>query len=534
MGQSVDVRQVPPQPQPQTDWEPLIDVVLELQPEQANMNPTLLLLAALGVGPPGEEDEDALSFGIIRPALLQWVGSLTDSQLRRALPVVLRLERGKVYPLPLLEEGRRLMRHFEEEGSATPPTVDVFLENWVEHSDAGIVESILSLLSQRTRKGVLQATANNLRERRLQYKQWENEATKERKKKRQLQLWQAFQNGREKHPTGSLPAEYPPDNRNTLQEREALLHLQQQWDRVTPEARERMLQHIVAQIPPHMLQELAIHIATAHSLLGDNSPPTSLTTIRLHLRRPNEEEEDRDGSSRQRAPAATAAATTEGDKRRNEQEARGKEERAKENLAHRYETMGKRGQQAVQFTQIDIAGEEESKQPTQLVGEATQRRYEAAKKKGKEEVQREQEVERMLEEERQTLEEARRGEDRLTREEQDQIAQHIQEEEEQEDTDLQHFYYNHMEDVLDEDTGRPGWQLQEDGRRVCEAWQEEKEKREEEEGGPGKPDKGKDKEETRKEDKEQKVYNKEGKESEESAWQRRHEGGCDNDPGAPH
>ena len=91
---------MPPQPQLQKDWEPLIDVVLELQPEQANMNPTLLLLAALGVGPPGEEDEDALFFGIIRPALLQWVGSLTDSQLRRALPVVLRLEGGKVYPLP--------------------------------------------------------------------------------------------------------------------------------------------------------------------------------------------------------------------------------------------------------------------------------------------------------------------------------------------------------------------------------------------------------------------------------------------------
>ena len=332
------------------------------------------------------------------------------------------------------------MRHFEEEGSATPPTVDIFLENWVEHSDAGIVESILSLLSQRTRKGVLQATANNLRERRLQYKQWENEATKERKKKRQLQLWQAFQNGREKHPTGSLPAAYRPDNRNTLREREALLHLQQQWDKVTPEARERMLQHIVAQIPLHMLQELAIHIATAHSLVGENSPPTALTNIRLHLRRPNEEEEeDREGPSRQRATATAAATTMEGDKKRNEQEERGKEERAKENLTPRYETMGKHGQRAVQSTQIDIVEEEDSQQPTQLVGEARLRRYEAAKKKGTEEVQKEQEVERMLEEEKQIQEETRRGEDRLTKEEQDQIAQHIQEEEEQEDTDMQHL-----------------------------------------------------------------------------------------------
>ena len=51
------------------------------------MNPTMLLLAALGVGPPGEKDEEALSFGIIRPALLQWAGSLTDQHLRRALSV---------------------------------------------------------------------------------------------------------------------------------------------------------------------------------------------------------------------------------------------------------------------------------------------------------------------------------------------------------------------------------------------------------------------------------------------------------------
>ena len=110
------MRQPQPPQQTQTDWEPLIDVILELQPEQANMNPTMLLLAALGVGLPGEEDEEALSFGIIRPALLQWVGSLTDRRLRRALPVVLRLEGGRVYPLPLFEEGRRLMRRFEEEG----------------------------------------------------------------------------------------------------------------------------------------------------------------------------------------------------------------------------------------------------------------------------------------------------------------------------------------------------------------------------------------------------------------------------------
>ena len=43
------------------------------------------------------------------------------------------------------------------------------------------------------------------------------------------------------------------------------------------------------------------------------------------------------------------------------------------------------------------------------------------------------------------------------------------------DTDLQHVYYNHMEDVLDGDTGRPMWRMGEDGERVCEAWQNEEE-----------------------------------------------------------
>ena len=226
--------------------------------------------------------------------------------------VVLRLEGGKVYPLPLLDERRRLMRHFEEEGTATPQTVDVFLENWVEHSDAGIVESVLAILGQRTKKRVLQATANNLRERRLQYKQWESEATREKKKKRQLQLWQAFQNGREKHPAGLIPQQYPPDDRNTLQQREALLYLQQQWHSVTPEAREKVLQTVVAHIAPHTLQELAIHVATVHSLVGESIPPKALTTLRLELRKPEEGDE----------AGAPATAMTEGEKKRNEQEAR--------------------------------------------------------------------------------------------------------------------------------------------------------------------------------------------------------------------
>ena len=429
---------------------------------------------------------------------------------------------------PAPEEGTvgvlflRLMRHFEEEGTTTP-IVDVFLENCVEHSDAGIVESILALLGQRTRKRVLQATANNLRERRLQYKQWENEATKERKKKRQLQLWQAFQNGREKHPAGSLPAEYPPDNRNTLKEREALLYLQQQWNKVAPEAREKMLQNIVAHIPPHTLQELAIHIATVHSLVGDSTPP-----------------------SQQESPIATAATAAEGEKRRNEQDARGKEEREREDLAERYTATGKHSQHAVQYTQIDIAEEDESQQPTQLVGEATQRRSEEGKQKGKEEGQREKEVERMLEEERQIAEETMRREEQLTKEEQEQIAQHLQEEEEQEDTDLQHFYYNHMEDVLHGDTGRPGWRWGEDGKRVCEAWQEEPEltadRREEQaarqeekaqkgqEEEPGKPEK--DKEETRRvEEDPQEANDKEDEEGKEGNRQRRRKGGSDNDQG---
>ena len=232
-------------------------------------------------------------------------------------------------------------------------------------------------------------------------------------------------------------------------------------------------------------------------------------------------------------PNTSPLTAAEGEKRRNEQEARGKEERAREDLAHRYTAMGKHSQHAVQHTQIDIAEEEESQQPAQLVGEATKRRYEEGKQKGKEEVQREQEVERMLEEERQIQEEARRGKDQFTKEEQEQIAQHLQEEEEQEDTDLQHFYYNHMEDVLDGDTGRPGWRLGEDGRRVCEAWQEEKE-RTGKEGEAGKPDKGKDKEETKQGDKDQqKVSRKEGKESEEGIWQRQHKGGCDHDQAVP-
>ena len=215
----------------------------------------------------------------------------------------------------------------------------------------------------------------------------------------------------------------------------------------------------MAHIPPHTLQELAIHIATIHSLVGDSTPPKALTTIRLHLRKPEEGEEAEEGPGQREPPIATATATAEGEKRRTEQEARGKEEREKEDLAERYTAMGKHTQHAVQYTQIDIAEEDESQQPTQLVGEATQRRYEEGKQKGKEEGQGEQEVERMLEEERQIEEETMRREEQLTKEEQEQIAQYLQEEEEQEDTDLQHFYYNHMEDVLDGDTGRPGWRL---------------------------------------------------------------------------
>ena len=370
----------------------------------------------------------ALSFGIIRPALLQWATSLTNPHLQRALPVVLRLEGGKTYPLPLLEEGRKLMRYSEEEGSTTPPIVDVFLENWVEHSDAGIVETMLAILGQRTRKSVLQATANNLRERRLHYKQWDDAANKERRKKRQLQLWQAFQNGRERHPPGSLPAEYPRDNRNTLREREALLHLQQQWNKVVPEARERMLQNIVVHLPPHTLQELAIHIATVHSLVGDNTPPPALTTIRLHLRKPDGGEAVEEMPGQQEITTITA----EGEKRKNEQERRGKEDREGEDLNKRHTEKGKQNKDAAQHTQLNRTEEEESKQSTQLVGEATQRRYEERKQERKEKGVWEEEVERMLEEERQIGEEISRGEGTLTKEEQEQIEQHLQKDEEQE------------------------------------------------------------------------------------------------------
>ena len=123
----------------------------------------------------------------------------------------------------------------------------------------------------------------------------------------------------------------------------------------------------------------------------------------------------------------------------------------------------------MQFTQIDITEEGESQQSTQLIGEETQRRYGEGRQRRNEQIQAEQEVERMLEEERQIEEETLEKEDQLTAEEREQIAKHLQEEEEQEDTDLQHYYYyyyNHMEDVLDADTGRPGWRLGDDGKRV--------------------------------------------------------------------
>ena len=101
--------------------------------------------------------------------------------------------------------------------------------------------------------------------------------------------------------------------------------------------------------------------------MGDSTPPTALTTIRLHLRKPDEGEAAEERPSQQETPIATATTTTEGEKRRNEQEARGKEEREREDLAERYTATGKHSQHVVQYTQIDIVEEDGSQQPTQLV-----------------------------------------------------------------------------------------------------------------------------------------------------------------------
>ena len=138
-----------------------MDLVLELQPITTDMSPTLLLLSALGIGPPGTEGdsewEDALSFPIVRPAILHWISTLDNDQLRRAILIIMSIRGGKQFPPQLLGEARELMEQLEAAEEDIPPVLEAFLESWREEMDVGVVETLLKLLAQRTRKPVLKA-----------------------------------------------------------------------------------------------------------------------------------------------------------------------------------------------------------------------------------------------------------------------------------------------------------------------------------------------------------------------------------------
>ena len=127
-----------------------MDLVLQLQPITTDMSPTLLLLSAVGIGPPETEGdsewEDTLSFPIVRPAILHWISTLDNDQLRRAILIIMSIRGGKQFPPQLLGEARKLMEQLEA-AEDIPPVLEAFLESWREETDVGVVETLLKLLA---------------------------------------------------------------------------------------------------------------------------------------------------------------------------------------------------------------------------------------------------------------------------------------------------------------------------------------------------------------------------------------------------
>ena len=332
------------------------------------MEPTLFLLANLGVQPPAvcgqamePEDEDpevgdeCTTIGQIRQALLRWYRTLPAHRRPRAVQIALALV-GE----PTSHETRvsqQVARNLQATGAGVEDeVVNAILQNWGDTSDVPIVEAFLRHQAGSRHHHNLMQAADALRAGRQKRKP---QQTPQGRQRLLVDMWNQTQAGTASS-TNANKAVYIPENvladtvenPGTYLPRLQILRLEQTWPALSETTRERVLATVISQLPEADLRGQATVIAAIYAQIDQDEAPKQLVDLRIGLRA---RQPDAINETKQIETQHIDSSTEEEERRRGEEEQRRGDERAPESPPQRDKKLRRPSKKAPRLTQREIA-----------------------------------------------------------------------------------------------------------------------------------------------------------------------------------
>ena len=281
-------------------YRELAEYVEESRPEVSSTEPTLFLLANLGVEPRAScgqvnesvdmdsdfGDEHATT-GQVRQGLLRWYRTLPVHRRARAVRIALALV--GVSTNHEIRISQQVARDLQAtEAGVEDEVVQAILQNWGDTSDVPMVEAFLRHQAKGSHRQHLMQAADALRAGRQKRSPGH---TPQRGQRLLADMWSRPWAGATSS-TDTSEAVYIPENilvnsvenPGTYLPRLQILRLEQTWPTLPEPMRERVLATVISQLPEADLRGQAAVIAAIYAQVDQAEAPRQLVDLRIGLR----------------------------------------------------------------------------------------------------------------------------------------------------------------------------------------------------------------------------------------------------------